>query len=75
MDGKAIKKHRNDVFRLSELLASGLRVDAADTVKRDLTDFLTAMVSEDGLILKDLGVTGDLDRVLKALRAIYRQEV
>ncbi|MCU7922890.1 MAG: hypothetical protein KZQ88_09335 [Candidatus Thiodiazotropha sp. (ex Dulcina madagascariensis)] len=37
VDSKAIKKHRNDVFRLSVLLAPTQRVDMAETIKQDLS--------------------------------------
>ncbi|MES9814141.1 MAG: hypothetical protein ABW161_15470 [Candidatus Thiodiazotropha sp.] len=74
IDSKAIKKHRNDVFRLSVLLAPDQRVDVADSIKRDMAEFLAAMAAEEGLSLKDFGVTSTLEEVLVSLRSIYQLE-
>lgn len=71
VDSKTIKKHRNDVFRLSVLLAPDQRVAMAESIKQDMAQFLTAMVGEEGLNLKDFGIPDSLDDVLENLRAIY----
>ena len=74
VDSKAIKKHRNDVFRLSVLLTPTQRVDMAETIKQDMSQFLGAMTDEEGLNLKDFGIPNPLEGVLANLRTIYRVE-
>jgi hypothetical protein len=74
IDSKTVKKHRNDVFRLSVLLAPDQRVDVAESIKRDMTAFLSAMATEEALSLKDFGVPSTLEDVLASLRNIYQLE-
>lgn len=71
VDSKTVKKHRNDVFRLSVLLAPTQRVALAVTIKQDMAAFLTAMETEDGVDLKNFGITSSLVEVLSNLRSIY----
>jgi hypothetical protein len=72
VDSKVIKKHRNDVFRLSVLLAPTQRVDVAESIKQDVAAFLNAMTIDEGLNLKDLGIRSGLNEVLNHLRNIYQ---
>lgn len=72
VDSKVIKKHRNDVFRLSVLLAPSQRVELPDSIRQDMEQFLSAMNNEGGINLKDFGVPGDLEDTLKNLRTIYQ---
>lgn len=72
VDGKSIKKHRNDVFRLSVLLAPAQKVDVADSIKQDMDKFLTAMATEEGLNLNDFDIAIGLDELLANLRSIYQ---
>lgn len=72
VDSKVIKKHRNDVFRLSVLLAPSQRVELPGSILQDMEQFLLAMNSEEGINLKDFGVPGSLDDTLKNLRIIYQ---
>lgn len=72
VDSKTIKKHRNDVFRLSVLLAPAQKVDVADSIKQDMNNFLTAMETEEGIHLKDFSITIGLDDLLDNIRSIYK---
>lgn len=74
VDSKTIKKHRNDVFRLSVLLAPTQKVDVAGSIKQDMNYFLTAMAKEEGINLKDFGITMGLEAWLANLRSIYQVE-
>ncbi len=74
VDGKVIKKHRNDVFRLSVLLAPTQQVNVADSIKQDMANFLTAMETEAGINLKDFGITTGMGELLANLRSIYQVE-
>ena len=74
VDSKNIKKHRNDIFRLSVLLSPNQRVDMADSIKQDLALFVKAMAEEKGLNLKDFGISISLENSLQNLRTIYQIE-
>lgn len=74
IDSRAIKKHRNDVFRLSLLLAPSRTVELSHPISQDLQTFINAMPTEPGLDLKNLGVSGSLQDVLDRLRAVYQLE-
>ncbi len=72
VDGRAIKKHKNDVFRLFQILDPTVDPAAPETVKADLRTFIARMRDED-VDLKSLGFrSGTRDTVLAELAAIYR---
>ena len=57
IDGKNIRKHKNDVIRLSMLLLPGQQITLPDEVKADITSFLSAYEA-DPADLKQLKITG-----------------
>lgn len=57
VDAKDVAKHKNDVFRLYQLLDPTLGVAIPDTVSRDMEAFLISMRSEK-VDLKNLGIRG-----------------
>jgi hypothetical protein len=71
VDSKNIKKHRNDVFRLSNLLSPAQSVFIPATVARDLKEFVKLMRTEQGLNLSDFGIKLALTDVLVTLNSIY----
>ena len=72
IDGKTIKKHKNDVFRLYQILDPTINPAAPEAVKRDLRDFISRMAAED-VDLKSLGFrSGTRDEVLADLSKVYR---
>lgn len=74
VDTRAIKKHRNDVSRLSVLLAPTQKVDVAGSIKQDMNDFLTAIATEGGINLNDFGITIGIKELITNLRGIYQLE-
>jgi hypothetical protein len=52
-----IKKHRNDVLRLSQLIPPGERVSLPEGIKADLAGFITQAL-QDGPEPNEVGVTG-----------------
>ncbi len=56
VDSKSIKKHKNDIFRLYQLLTSESLTHTPPPIKNDLANFLRAMDTED-IPLKALGLT------------------
>lgn len=73
IDSKNIRKHKNDVFRLTELLDPEQQpiLDLPDTIKSDMQEFVAKMNSED-VDLKQLG-NRDKDKasILAQLSRIY----
>ena len=73
VDSKNIRKHKNDVFRLSTLLTQQAQVAVSDSVLADLRAFLTAMRDE-AVDLKQLGLTRDKETVIADLMRTYTAE-
>lgn len=72
IDSKTIKKHKNDVFRLYQILDPNSDPAAPDTVKNDIREFIAQMRSED-VDLKSLGIrAGTRDGILEAIASVYR---
>lgn len=71
VDSKNIKKHKNDVFRIAQLLSAQSRQELGAEVAEDMTTFLKAMQKED-VNLKSLGIRGATkERTLEVLRQCY----
>lgn len=72
IDSKTIKKHKNDVFRLFQILDPADDPSAPEAVKRDIREFITRMRNED-VDLKSLGLrTGTRDDILAEIARVYR---
>ena len=66
-----IRKHRNDILRLYQLLSQDMRIELPELAKEDMKRFLERIVEEQ-IDLKGLGLGNiALDEVLKTLRQIY----
>lgn len=72
MDSKDIKKHKNDVFRLFQILDPEPISDVPQAIKEDLKNFIAAMESEQ-VDLKALGFgpKATKEDILSNLRSIY----
>jgi hypothetical protein len=72
VDGRDIKKHRNDVFRLFQLLAPETRVPLPASIGGDLNRFLESVEADPREDLKPFG-PGRMPAavVLEKLRAVY----
>jgi hypothetical protein len=57
VDSKNIKKHKNDIFRLTELLNPNERIVAPKSICKDIKEFVTSMVNET-IDIKQLGLVG-----------------
>jgi len=69
---KQIKKHRNDVFRLAQLLPSDLRVDVADSIREDIREFLGVVSADESLDPKAFGVDFTRDDGVVLLQNVCR---
>ena len=73
IDSRDIKKHRNDVLRLYQILSPEIKIDAPEAMRRDLDTFLRqtqpALSQE---ILKSLGVRDvNVVDVIRTIRIVY----
>lgn len=71
VDSKNIKKHRNDVLLLTDLLSPQASIPLSSEVKSDMGMFLDRLREED-LPLKDLGLDDETpEGIIGKLRGIY----
>jgi hypothetical protein len=72
IDSKTIKKHKNDVFRLYQILDPAIDPMAPETVRKDIGDFISRMRIEE-IDLKSLGLrTGTRDDILTEIARVFR---
>ena len=72
IDSKTIKKHKNDVFRLYQILDPSNDPAAPEAVKKDIREFISRMRGED-VDLKSLGIrAGTRDDILAEISKVYR---
>lgn len=70
IDSKNIRKHKNDVFRLSALLTQQTSVAISEEVRADLRAFFTAMQTET-VDTVQMGIMRDQEMILSGLMKIY----
>jgi hypothetical protein len=72
VDGKDIKKHKNDIFRLFQVIAPDTRVILPEEIRDDLQRFLLSVEADPPKNLKPFGLRNvKVDEVIVTLRAIY----
>ena len=70
IDSKNIRKHTNDIFRLSALLSQNARIPVNQTVCHDMQEFIAAMRKE-SLDIKQLGIRRTKEEILDYFTYIY----
>jgi len=70
--GDDIKKHRNDVFRLAQLLPTDALLEVSEPIKKDLVSFLDLIEAEGTLDPKTFNVPLTRDEALTLLRSVYQ---
>jgi hypothetical protein len=71
IDNKDLKKHKNDVFRLYQILSGDVRVALPEAIASDLSRFLDQM-ADDPPDLKNLGIKQTtMDTILANLKTVY----
>jgi hypothetical protein len=70
-DEKNIKKHRNDIVRLLQVLRADARYDLPATVREDMETFVSALSSEPDFNPKSFGINMTTDDITDRLRAAY----
>jgi hypothetical protein len=73
IDSRNIRKHKNDVFRLTELLGRNGKPlsDIPNTIRNDMKEFIERMETE-SVDMKQLGIPGETkESILDGLRLLY----
>lgn len=65
-----LKKHKNDVFRLLQIVTVGTRVKNRGLVKKSIQQFLSDIKKED-LKLKQMGIPFEKEEALRMLKELY----
>lgn len=73
IDSKKIKKHRNDVFRLYQVLSLDISIQLPKTIATDMRKFLE-LVADTPPALKDLGINSTIDEIMNNLKKIFKLE-
>jgi hypothetical protein len=71
VDERHIRKHKNDVFRLMQLLPDETKVKMSSAIADDMLAFFDAMAREEDN-LKSLGLPYDKEAALERLRAVFQ---
>ena len=75
IDSKNIKKHKNDVFRLTALIDSSIKIQVPNGVYDDMQKFVERMRDE-AIDIKQLGLVGRTkEQLLQELRKMYINEM
>ena len=71
VDSKNIKKHKNDVLKISQLLSPQLRVELPDPIKDDMRACI-AGIAGDAIDMKSLGLAElTLEQIIDSINVIY----
>lgn len=71
IDSKDIRKHANDVLRLSQLLTPDTRVPISGRILEDLGRFLDAIAEDRSIDPKSLGLSGSVERIVARIAEAY----
>ena len=71
VDSKNIRKHKNDVFRLTELIDPAVRIEVTEGVYEDIQEFIRRMKNEK-VDVKQLGLSARTkEEILKEIQEMY----
>ena len=71
VDSKDIKKHKNDVFRLTQLITKDTKQTLSAEIKKDMKAFLVSIKNEE-VDMKSLGIRGgNKDKMIEMLFQCY----
>lgn len=72
IDDKDIRKHKNDVIRMYQLLSSDDRIELPRLIKEDMQFFLHSVGTDKSIDLRNLGIKQtNIDIIIKMLHKIY----
>lgn len=71
VDSRDIKKHKNDVLKIAQLLSPAQTVVVSDAIKEHMKEFILA-IKDESVDMKSLGLAGfTLEGILKVLVSVY----
>lgn len=70
VDSKDIKKHKNDICRLTTLLSAETQISVAKEIYDDIQTFIDAIENDD-INLKQIGIKMSLQDIVERLRTAY----
>ncbi len=71
VDSKSIRKHANDVLRLSQLLEPDVRIEVAPRIAQDLNRFLDGIEADRKLDAKFLGINSSIAEMVERIAQAY----
>jgi hypothetical protein len=71
IDTKNIRKHANDVLRLSQLLAPDTRIPVAERIAQDLNRFLDAIEIDRSIDPKSLKINSSVGEIAEQIARAY----
>lgn len=71
IDTKNIRKHANDVLRLSQLLAPDTRIPVAERIAQDLNRFLDAIETDRSIDPKSLKINSSVGEIAERIARAY----
>ena len=71
VDSKSVRKHANDVLRLSQLLAPDVRIAVAPRIEQDLNRFLDGIEADRTIDPKSLGINSSVAVMVERIAQAY----
>ena len=72
VDEKDIRKHRNDIFRLYQIVNPNISISLQGSIRDDFQRFLDAITAEQSIDLKTLGLRNTtIKEIIEVMRRIY----
>ncbi len=72
IDSRDVKKHKNDIFRLFQIISPELRIKLPDNILNDMQLYLSAISEQPNLDLKPFGLKGlSVSAMVGTLKQIY----
>jgi hypothetical protein len=72
VDSKDIKKHKNDIFRLFQIIDMGSRINLKQPILEHVKEFFVKMNTEESVDLKALGISDvSLETIISSLENVY----
>jgi hypothetical protein len=72
VDSRNIRKHANDVLRLSQLLAPDIRISIAPRIADDLTRFLRGIESDLSIDPKAIKIDNSVAEISERIASVYQ---
>ena len=71
VDSQSIRKHANDVLRLSQLLAPNLRIAVADRIAEDLQRFLEGIQADRSIDPRSIQLNNSVSEIVERIARTY----